>query len=512
MRRYIDLVYSAALRRVGDAQLAEDVAQGTFAALAHNARDLARHPVLSGWLHRTTRNLAVNLIRTNLRRQTREQEAVTMNQLLSAAPDAVNWQDIAPHLDAALDELESPDRDAVLLRYFEQKSARETAAQLGISEAAAQKRVSRAVERLRELLAQRGVTVGASGLAVVISAHAVQAAPMGLALTITTAAATLTGTTLATTATVTKALAMTTLQKTIVTVTIAVLAGAGLYEVHQVSKLREQNQLFQQQQAVLVEQIAQLNQALTKATNQVAALRDENERLSGNSTELLRLRGDVARLRSEVNNPDTAPMKAWLARVNLLKQRLEQNPQAVIPELQFVTQEDWLNAAQSELETDTDYRRALSILRSAGERYVASALRKALASFARDHNKQMPDTLSQLQPYLDSPLNVADLQRWEFIPASQIKVSGMGGDTVLTQKAPIDDVFDLRYYIGPNGYGSTEFLYQGIAAIMDPIYEAFRAAHNGEWPEDVSLLQPYVTTPEQQLAFQKLILKNSKGN
>src|SRR5439155_20518649 len=119
------------------------------------------------------------------------------------------------HLDQALSELNEADRNAVLLRYFERKSAREIAETLGTSEDAAQKRVSRAVDRLREFFAKRGITVGASGLVVVISANAVQAAPVGLAVTISTAAV-LAGTTLATTATATKTIVMTALQKTIV--------------------------------------------------------------------------------------------------------------------------------------------------------------------------------------------------------------------------------------------------------------------------------------------------------
>src|SRR5204862_2812314 len=141
-------------------------------------------------------------------------EAAVMNELLSAEPDHV-WEQIAPHLDAALSDLGEPDRDALMLRYFERKSAREMAGILGTSEDAAQKRVSRAVERLREFFAKRGVTVGASGLVVIISANAVQTAPIGLAITISTAAAApVIGTTIAasTTATTTQVLAMTTLQ------------------------------------------------------------------------------------------------------------------------------------------------------------------------------------------------------------------------------------------------------------------------------------------------------------
>src|SRR5207245_5159356 len=187
VRRYIDFVYSAALRMVRDAQHAEDVTQSVFVALAQNARQLTGHAVLSGWLHRTTQNLAANAVRADVRRRAREQEAAAMNELLSAEPETV-WEQIAPQLDEALGELGEGDRDALLLRYFERKSAREIAQTLGTSEDAAQKRVSRAVERLREFFAKRGITVGASGLVVVITANGVQAAPVGLAATISSAA------------------------------------------------------------------------------------------------------------------------------------------------------------------------------------------------------------------------------------------------------------------------------------------------------------------------------------
>ena len=188
VRRHVDLVYSAAVRMVRDASLAKDVTQSVFLALAQNARSLGNCAVLSGWLHRAARNLAVKAIRSDVRRRAREQEAAAMNELSSAAADAP-WEHIEPHLDAAIEELSQGDRDALLLRYFERKSAPEMAQLLGISDEAAQKRVSRAVERLREFFAKRGVTVAASGLVIVISAHAVQAAPAGLTAAISTAAA-----------------------------------------------------------------------------------------------------------------------------------------------------------------------------------------------------------------------------------------------------------------------------------------------------------------------------------
>ena len=185
-RRHVDLVYSAALRMVCDPHLAEDVTQGAFVALAKSADRLTERRVLSGWLHRTAQNIAAQTVRTIERRRAREKEAAAMNELLANGTGA-NWDDIAPHLDAALGELPDGDRDVLMLRFFERKSAREIAELLGLGDEAAQKRVNRAVERLRERLAKRGITANASGLAVVIPANAVQVAPVGLVATLTSA-------------------------------------------------------------------------------------------------------------------------------------------------------------------------------------------------------------------------------------------------------------------------------------------------------------------------------------
>jgi RNA polymerase sigma factor (sigma-70 family) len=307
VHRHLDFVYSAAIRMVCDAHLAQDVTQAVFVALAQNATHLADRPVLSGWLHRTARNIAAQTVRTIERRRAREQEAAAMNELLSPESEAA-WQQIAPHLDAALDELSEPDRDAVLLRYFEKKSAPEMAILLGITDDAAQKRVRRAVERLREFFAKRGVTVGASGLAITVSAHAIQAAPAGLAITISTAAA-LAKTTIATTATVAvaKTIAMTTLQKTAIAATIAILTGAGIYEARQASQLRAQVQTLQQQQTLLAERNQQLESESAEKSVQLAQMNDHKSP-TNNSNELLRLRGAVAKLHREnieANTPIT---------------------------------------------------------------------------------------------------------------------------------------------------------------------------------------------------------------
>jgi RNA polymerase sigma factor (sigma-70 family) len=309
VRRHLDLVHSAAVRMVCDAHLAQDVSQGVFVALAQNARQLTNRPVLSGWLHRTAQNLAAKVVRSDARRRAREFEAAAMNQLLSAEPDA-NWDLIAPHLDAALGELNEPERDAVLLRYFERKSAREMAQVLGTSEDAAQKRVSRALEHLRQSFTKRGLSVGASGLAAVIAANAVEAAPAGLAATISTSAI-LGGATLATTATATKAIAMTTLQKAIITATIAAAVGTGVYEAHQAATMRGLLQTLQQQQAPLTEQLSQLKTDNELLSNQVAQAEDAQALSQAQLKELLKLRAKSTL--AQTDSRELAKLKSTLA-------------------------------------------------------------------------------------------------------------------------------------------------------------------------------------------------------
>jgi RNA polymerase sigma factor (sigma-70 family) len=468
VRRHIDLVHSAARRMVGDTHLAEDVTQATFLALAKNAAQLTERPVLAGWLHRTAQNIAAQTVRTDVRRRAREQEAAAMNELLAdsgtVAPPA--WSEIAPHLDAALGELTEPERDAVLLRYFQRQSARDMAQTLGISDEAAQKRVSRAVERLREFFAKRGVTVGAGGLAVVISANAVQAAPVGLALTISTAAA-LTGTALVTTATVTatKAIAMTALQKTAVAATIAVLAGAGIYELRQATQLREQVLTLQQQQAPLAEQIAQLNQSLIDATNRMATLRDDNERLNRNTSELLRLRGEVGLLRSssgaapqrspnkdEMDELETA-MKAWLDRVDAVKRRLDEMPDKKIPELQYLTAEDWLEVSKGYGETDqgSNIRRVLAELRRRAKLTFAIMAGQALNDYIIANNGYLPDDLSQLKPHFKTQIPDEMLERYSLRHTGKL-ASISTTECIISEKHTVDDREDTLFTIGAYGW------------------------------------------------------------
>jgi RNA polymerase sigma factor (sigma-70 family) len=186
--RHINLVHSVSLRHVRDVHLAEDVTQAAFIILARKAKSLGPKTILPSWLCRTARYVSVRALTMQQRRQIREQE-VYMQSVLNE-PESAAWTQIAPLLDTALEQLGGKDHDAIVLRYFQNKSLREIGVALGANEDSAKKRVSRALEKLRKFFTKHGVVSTTAIIAGAISANSVQAAPAALEKSVTVVAIT----------------------------------------------------------------------------------------------------------------------------------------------------------------------------------------------------------------------------------------------------------------------------------------------------------------------------------
>lgn len=161
VRQHSSVVYGTALRKLGgNRAAAQDVTQEVFTLLARKA-DRLGSVVLGGWLYRQTCRRAANHVRTETRRKQRESLAME-NLSTSTAPDVD--ESLAGELDDALLALPEKDRDALILRFFEGKEFRSLGITLGLSEEAARKRVTRALERLAGNLRRKGIAVGGVSL------------------------------------------------------------------------------------------------------------------------------------------------------------------------------------------------------------------------------------------------------------------------------------------------------------------------------------------------------------
>ncbi|MHB8521673.1 MAG: RNA polymerase sigma factor [Limisphaerales bacterium] len=287
VERHLALVYSAARRQLCDSHLAEDVAQQVFTLLARKAARLGPDTILSGWLYRTARNLTSEMLRRERRRLQRERTALEITN----QPSDHTWQQIAPVLDDAMAVLSRADHDAIVLRYFENRSLADVGAVLGTTDDAAQKRISRALEKLRGFFSRRGKSVTTTALAGAIVAGAIQPAPAALAAGIAATSFALAGSA-GVGAGIVQTLTLMNPKLVFAAVVMAAVATPVVWQQNTANRLRQENQQLQARVAQS-DQLRDENARLTKLNIDA----DELTRLRGEHDELLRLRGEVGVLR-----------------------------------------------------------------------------------------------------------------------------------------------------------------------------------------------------------------------
>lgn len=510
VRRHVDLVYAAALRRTGGASdLAADVAQDVFTKLARKAGTLSQHPVLSAWLHTATRYAALNLMLSEQRRKHRERLAATDPALAIAAdPD---WEHLRPVLDSAIDELSENDRAAVVLRFLERKPFAEIGAALRVSEDAARVRTDRAVDKLRAILGQRGITSSASALGALVAAQPAIAAPGGLAASLATAATATAGAGLLAGA----SLFMSTKFVATGTVCALVAVGIGAY--------------FGVQHAVS----ASLSPPAPIASKQTLALSALEARNTALSAEVERLRADVTRLNSHnaqlvapspqatlqpespASTPAT-PAQQQQAMTNNLRQlaaaadqfMLENarpsasyadlvGPDKYVKRLMSIDGEDYTalsfdqsgapltvttqNGVSASFHPQGTSRVDGSTLTSRGVeaiKHIAPAYNQALTAYRAAHQGQRPPTAEALFPYFTTAQEVAEFQAAVAVLQQEALLSSSALPTTSTRSPVLTREA------------------QRITPLINRAREVYRKKHGTYPPSNAEVLLPYFATPQ----------------
>jgi RNA polymerase sigma factor (sigma-70 family) len=492
VNRYVDLVYTAARRQVRSPDLAEEVTQMVFIALARHARELKPGTPLAAWLYLVTRRAAVDALRRESRRLVREQTAFELAAMKSNSPA---WSQIEPLLDEAMEALAETDRRAILLRYFENLSLREVGQRLGSSEDAAQKRVGRALEQLRAFFSKRGVTIGATALAADLAGAAVQAAPIGLGLSISSATALVGAAGQIATLETAKTLAMTTLQKALVVTALATVVGAGLYQSHVVANRDSQ--------------ITTLQQRMDQWRAEARHLQTERDGLAARLVEAQRgMETAHAKTAGEEGAPPIgdpavdSELKAISARVSTLKAQLTQHPEQQIPELRFLTVQDWMDAvAKHNLDTDNDVREALAELRGHAKANFNEPVSDALWKYTQANEGKLPSDIMQLMPFFDPPVEPELLQRYGIMNTGNVRDIPMSTDVIAEIGSQVDSRDGTLYLSGPRtlvNQGNVTIHSGSYSDITSTVLSAvadFIKSKDAQPLTDPTQLQPFLKTP-----------------
>ena len=501
--RHLNLVYSTALRHVRSPHLAEEVTQSVFIDLSRQSGRIRSGTSLVAWLHVVARRTAVDAIRRESRRRANESSAALF---AGGDADAVEndppWIEIESLLDEAVEALNPTDRTAILLRFFEDRSFQEVANVLGSTDDAAQKRVSRALERIRRYLSRRGVRVTAAGLSGSLATHAMQTAPSALNATITSAAVAKAAPFFALSRPLVE-IAMTTTQKLLAGTVFAAAIAGGIYQiqknVHQAAELKDLRA-----RAASAEQDLRLLREQRDAS--MKALQQMSEALASE-------RSKTALFASQDSEAESA-LDGWLQRVVSMKRFLKEHPQYQIPELSLLEEKDWLEATkEAQLEDEWDFRSTADILRRLAAQRLFHHVMPAVSRYLKASKGVPPTDPSQLAEFVDKPIDATIWQRYKIISPAEAGTdaptfSGPNGKKatwLFTDRAAVDDYYVSKIYASEYGVGT--MMRQNFDKEVSEARSAFQSANPNQRPTTAAQLAPYLKVQVDPSYVEKLLKK-----
>jgi RNA polymerase sigma factor (sigma-70 family) len=181
VERHVHLVFGTARRRLADEQTARELTQNVFATLARKAAWLLGEASLANWLHRSAILETRQWWRGELRRRRREQTASELATSMQQHTEPSLLNALTPLLDEGLMSLRETERQALILRFFENRTHREIGSLLGTGEDAARKRVDKALHQLTAFFRRQGYALPTTAITVAALEAGAVVAPVGLA-------------------------------------------------------------------------------------------------------------------------------------------------------------------------------------------------------------------------------------------------------------------------------------------------------------------------------------------
>lgn len=170
MRNYQDMVYTTAVRLLGNEAQAEDISQEVFLKAYERFGDLSTSPTAGGWLKTVTTNLSINHLQRYRKRWRFFSELVRQDDdgdegapVEFASPDSdflsgINQSDRRAWVERALEKLPEHQRVPLVLYHFEDTPYDEIARRLRVSLAKVKTDILRGRAALAQILARSGAS------------------------------------------------------------------------------------------------------------------------------------------------------------------------------------------------------------------------------------------------------------------------------------------------------------------------------------------------------------------
>lgn len=305
------------------------------------------------------------------------------------------------------------------------------------------------------------------------------------------------------------------IQKSLAVILTVSAAAVALYGGSRFADLRRQVVGLQQGQGLLEQQSEGIRQQLDGAARRLEALEQQETQLQVVLVELAKFRSQLKRLGTNMaqigearaaaqNDPVVeSTLKPWAARVQLLKQKLTEMPNLQIPEMALLKEQDWFEATKNaDPNTEDGVREGLRNLRNLAKIDFDHLLQNALRGYAQASNGQLPTDMAQLQPYFQTPVDNALLQRYSLLRTGSL--ADAGAQALVAETAPpVDTEYDTVHQISIGGIMANNV--HQTDDLVAAAAKAFAEANNGMLPHDPSQLTPYLQQPVDPVRAAKIL-------